>query len=138
MEDWYGIGVSVGLGVAFGVLLVALLASLRLGPVVSLVLAVAGAIAAGWWVNGWSGLGGGMIGAVLGVLGATLLVRGAFTRGAPAGGTAFIAGSAGVMLAGLAWIPIAGYVAALAVPALGLRARRRQPERYAGLRTLSK
>jgi hypothetical protein len=138
VDDWYGIGVSLGLGVALGVLLVALLASLRLGPVISVVLAVAGAVAAGWWVSGWSGLAGGVVGALLGVLGAALIARGALGRGGTAGGTGFILVSAGVALAGLAWVPLAGYVTAVAVPVLGVRARRRAPERHAGLRTLAK
>lgn len=138
MDGWYGIGVSVGMGVAFGVLCVALLAALRLGPLVSLVLAVAGAVAVGWFVNDWFGAGGGIIGAALGVLGAALIARGAMNRGGTSGGTGFILASAGVALAALAWVPIAGYVAAVVVPVLGMRARRRTPERYAGLRTLAK
>ncbi len=113
MEDWYGIGVSVGTGVALGVLFVALLAALRLGPVVSLVLAVAGAIAVGWFVNDWFGVGGGVIGAALGVLGADLIARGALGRGGTVGGTGFLLASAGIALAALAWVPIWGYVAAV-------------------------
>jgi len=138
VDDWYGIGVSLGMGVALGVLFVALLAALRLGPVVSLVLAVVGAVVVGWFVNDWTGVGGGVIGAVLGVLGAALIARGALGRGGTAGGTGFILVSAGVALAGLAWVPLAGYVTAVLVPVLGLRARRRAPERHAGLRTLAK
>jgi len=42
------------------------------------------------------------------------------------------------VVAALAFVPVVGYVEALAVPALGLRLRRRAPERHAGLRTLAK
>jgi hypothetical protein len=38
----------------------------------------------------------------------------------------------------LAFIPLVGFLEALAVPALALRMRRREPERYAGLRTLAR
>jgi hypothetical protein len=41
-------------------------------------------------------------------------------------------------LAGLAFVPVAGYVEALALPALAARLRRTQAERYAGLRSLAR
>jgi hypothetical protein len=40
--------------------------------------------------------------------------------------------------AALAFVPVVGYLEAVAVPALGARARRRTPERHAGLRSLAK
>jgi hypothetical protein len=43
-----------------------------------------------------------------------------------------------VVLAGLAFVPVVGYIEAVLVPALAARARRRAGERYAGLRTLAK
>jgi hypothetical protein len=67
-----------------------------------------------------------------------LVARGALGRGGTAGGTAFLLVAGAVVLGALAWVPVAGYVEALAVPALGFRARRRVPERFAGLRTLAK
>ena len=45
---------------------------------------------------------------------------------------------AALVAAGLAFVPVAGYLEALALPAFAARLRRRQPERYAGLRTLAK
>src|SRR5262245_44523009 len=48
-----------------------------------------------------------------------------------------VAGAA-VLVAGLAWIPVVGYLEAVALPAVAARLRRRSPERYAGLRTLAK
>ena len=80
----------------------------------------------------------GGIGGALGMLGASQVVRGALRRGGTATGTAALVGAAGLVLAALAFVPVVGYVEALLVPLLGLRARRRSAERYAGLRTLAK
>ena len=49
-----------------------------------------------------------------------------------------IVGLASVGNAALALIPFVGYLEAVALPALAGRARRRQPERYAGLRSLAR
>jgi hypothetical protein len=49
-----------------------------------------------------------------------------------------LVGGAAVALAALAFVPGLGYVEAVAVPALGLRLRRRAPQRHAGLRTLAR
>lgn len=138
MDPWYEIGVSAGTGVALGVLFVALLAALRLGPAPSLVLAVAAAVAAGWLLEDWAGAAAAIVGAVLGVLGSALVARGALGRGGTLGGTGLLLGAGALVLAALAWIPVVGFVEAVAVPVLGLRARRRAPERFAGLRTLAK
>ena len=43
-----------------------------------------------------------------------------------------------VVVAALAFVPVVGYVEALALPALGMRLRRRAGKRYAGLRTLAR
>jgi hypothetical protein len=43
-----------------------------------------------------------------------------------------------VVVAALAFVPVVGYLEALALPAFAARLRRRAPERYAGLRTLAK
>jgi hypothetical protein len=45
---------------------------------------------------------------------------------------------AGLVLAGLAFVPALGYVEAIVLPALAALLHRRKPERYAGLRTLAK
>jgi hypothetical protein len=49
-----------------------------------------------------------------------------------------LVGLAGVGIAALALIPFVGYLQAVAVPAVAARARRREPERYAGLRSLAR
>ena len=43
-----------------------------------------------------------------------------------------------VVVAGLAFVPIVGYVELVAVPAIGMRLRHRAGKRYAGLRTLAR
>jgi uncharacterized protein (TIGR03382 family) len=47
-------------------------------------------------------------------------------------------GGAALVLAVVAFIPVAGYLVAIVLPILALLLRRRRPERYAGLRTLAK
>jgi hypothetical protein len=42
------------------------------------------------------------------------------------------------VLAALAFIPIVGYLEAIALPALAARLRRTQADRYAGLRSLAR
>ena len=65
-------------------------------------------------------------------------MHGALRRGGTRGGTAVIVAGAAIAAAGLAWVPVVGYLEALALPALAARLRRRAPERYAGLRTLAR
>jgi hypothetical protein len=69
---------------------------------------------------------------------AAVVVSGALRRGGTRGGLALIVTGIAIGLAGLSFVPLAGYVVALAVPVLALRLRRTQSERYAGLRTLAK
>ncbi|HZD87877.1 MAG TPA: hypothetical protein VE088_07720, partial [Gaiellaceae bacterium] len=65
-------------------------------------------------------------------------VAGALRRGGTRGGVAVIVTGAALLAAGLAFVPVAGYLEALALPALAARLRRTRPERYAGLRTLAR
>ena len=41
-------------------------------------------------------------------------------------------------VAALAFVPLVGYLEAVALPVLAARARRRRPGRYAGLRSLAR
>jgi len=66
------------------------------------------------------------------------LVGGALGRGATRVATALLVVLGAVVVAVLAFVPVFGYVEALALPALGLRLRRRAGKRYAGLRTLAR
>jgi hypothetical protein len=141
--SWYWIGVSVGIGAATGVLFTSLAGTRRVALVVAVVAAAGCGAAIGvgiasWQTGGWIDRLGGILGAILGSFGASQVVSGALRRGGTRGGTATLVGGAALLLAGAAWIPIVGYLEALALPALAARLRRARPERYAGLRTLAR
>ena len=51
---------------------------------------------------------------------------------------ALLVGGAAVVLAALAFVPVLGYVEAVALPAFGARLRARAGRRYAGLRSLAR
>ena len=93
-----------------------------------------------YWIGLFLGIGIGLggIGGVIGALAAALLVAGTLGRGGTRGGTSALVVGSGVVLAGLAFIPVVGYLEAAAVPVLTARARRRRTDRYAGLRTLAR
>ena len=134
MWEAYWIGVSLGLGIGIGGLLSALIAPRRWVAVA--VLLVAAAI--GYAVGGWHEAVAGGIGGALGAAVAAPLVAGTLDRGGTRGGTAALVGLASLVLAALAFVPVVGYLEAVALPALAARARRRRPERYAGLRSLAR
>ena len=140
MGPWYWIGVSAGLGAAAGIFIAGL--SARATVVAAAVAAAAGLglgfLIDAWQPGGWGDVLAGAIGGFLAALGAGVIVRGALRRGGTRGGTAVLVGGAALVVAGLAWVPVVGYVTAVALPAFAARLRRRQPERYAGLRTLAK
>jgi hypothetical protein len=131
---WYWIGVCAGVGAALGVLAVAVLHDPRVALPVTLVATAA----AGWFLAEWAGAIAGAAGGVLGAVGATPTVRGALARGGTRAGTALLVGVAALVLAGLSFVPVLGYLVALALPVLGLRVRRRADERHAGLRILAR
>jgi hypothetical protein len=144
MGLWYWIGVSAGLGAAVGILIAAAVgAAVRVALVVAGVAAVLAGLAVGfgideWQPGGWGDIVLGAAGALLGLLAATQIVGGALKRGGTRGGTGALVAGAALVVAALAWIPAAGYVIVLALPALAARLRRARPERYAGLRTLAR
>ena len=80
----------------------------------------------------------GAAGAAGASLGAAVIVSGALRRGGTRGGIAVIVLGVALVAAGIAFVPVAGYLEAVVLPVLALRLRRTQPERYAGLRTLAK
>ncbi|HET8557083.1 MAG TPA: hypothetical protein VFL58_07230 [Gaiellaceae bacterium] len=143
MGSWYWIGVSVGVGAAVGVLFASLAGNRRAALVVAVIAAAGTGAALGigiaaWQTGGWIDRLGGILGAILGSFGASQIVSGALRRGGTRGGTATLVGGAALVLAGAAFIPVVGYLEALALPALATRLRRARPERYAGLRTLAR
>jgi hypothetical protein len=87
---------------------------------------------------GWPEAVGGVVGAACGTFGATPFVEGTLRRGGTRGGTALLLAAAALVGVALAFIPIVGYLEAVAVLALGARLRRRAPETHAGLRTLAR
>ena len=143
MGSWYWIGVSVGVGAAVGVLFVSLAGTKRAALVVAVIAAAGTAAALGiaiaaWQTGGWIDRLGAIFGAILGSFGASQIVSGALRRGGTRGGTATLVGAAALVLAAAAWIPVVGYLEALALPAVAARLRRARPQRYAGLRTLAR
>jgi hypothetical protein len=138
MGSWYWIGVCAGLGVGIGVLLAGLFAGTRIALTAALVLAAAAGVGVGLALGEWDEAIGGGAGGTLGALGAAQLVMGTLRRGGARFGTAVFVGVAALVLAAVAWIPIAGYLEAALVPAFAARLRGRTPERYAGLRSLAR
>jgi hypothetical protein len=137
MGAWYWIGVSAGLGAAIGVLVAGIAA--RGAAVLGLLVgACVGYAIDAWQPGSWGDILAAALGGTLAGLGAAVIVRGALRRGGTRGGTAILVAGAALVAAGLAFVPVAGYLVALALPAFAARLRRRQPERYAGLRTLAK
>ncbi len=137
MGSWYWIGVFTGLGVALGIVAAAGLAGTRwslLAPFLAAAVAVALGIV---FADAAEAVGAG-VGAVLGALGALQLVGGALHRGGTRAATGLLVVGAAALVAALAFVPGVGYVEALALPALGMRLRRRAGKRYAGLRTLAR
>ena len=137
MTDWYTVGLFAGLGVAVGIAVVGLLGGRRVGPLAPVIAAALGA-ALGLLVADVEEAVAGGIGGVLGAFGAAPLVSGALNRGGTRLATGFFVVVGAVLVALLALIPVVGYIEAIAVPALGLRLRRRAGKRYAGLRTLAR
>jgi hypothetical protein len=137
---WYWIGVSAGLGAAAGTLVAGVAARVIAAAIV---VAAAIGVGLGFAIDAWQSGGAGdwvagAVGGLLGALGAAVIVRGALRRGGTSGGTALLVGGAALLAAALAFVPVVGYLEAVALPALAARLRRRSPERYAGLRTLAK
>ena len=127
LGTWYWIGACAGLGAAIGVLAVGVLRDLR----VALPVALVAAAAVGWLLAELAGAVAGGIGGVLGTVGAAPTVHGALARGGTRAGTALLVGVAALVLAALSFVPVLGYLFALALPVLGLRVRRRAGERAA-------
>ena len=92
----------------------------------------------GTFIDDWTELVAGAAGGVVGAAGVAIIVAGALRRGGTRAGLALIVAAVAVGLAVLAFVPIVGYLEAVALPVLAVRLRRTQAERYAGLRTLAK
>ncbi len=138
MGDWYTMGLALGIGVALGIFFSGLLAGTPLGRAAAVVLAGGSGAVVGALVEDWTELLAGIAGGVVGGAAAIIVVAGALRRGGTRGGLAIIVAAIAAALAALAFVPFAGYLEAVALPALALRLRRTQADRYAGLRTLAR
>jgi len=134
MGSWYWDGVIAGLFVAAGVLAAAIVPRVVIAAAVA---AVAGVLVGIFAFDLDEAIFAG-VGGLLGGVGAAPVVAGALRRGGTRGGTAALVGLGALGAAALAFVPALGFVEALALPALALRLRRREPERHAGLRTLAR
>jgi hypothetical protein len=138
MYELWLIGIAAGIGVALGLAAAGAFARSARAPLLAAAVALVGGGVIGWLVFDWKA---GVVGAVAGALsgfGAGTFARGAVRRGGTVGGTATILVGAAVLALALSFIPIVGFVEAIAIPVVGLRSRQRAGEKYAGLRTLAK
>jgi hypothetical protein len=138
VDDWYSIGIAIGLGVASGVMAAALLGKVRFALVIALVVGAAAGAAIGFGFWNWDEAVGGAAGGLAGGFGGSQVTQGTLRRGGTAGATAILVGTGALALAGLAFLPGVGYAEGIVLPLLGIRLRRRTPQRYAGLRTLAR
>lgn len=138
MADIYWIGVYLGLGIGIGVALAGLLGASRAGTLVAVALAAVAGFLAGIFLGDETEAAAAAVGGILGAVSTAEIVRGALRRGGLRAGTALLVAGAGAALVALALLPLVGYLEALALPLLAIRMRRRQPDRYAGLRTLAR
>ena len=134
MGGWYWIGVLAGLGVALGIAAAGVLLRWQFAALLAAVLGAA----IGFGVFQWDEALAGAVGGVAGAFGISPLVTGALRRGGTRLGLAVFVLLGALLAAGLAFIPILGYVEAVLLPGVGLRARRRTPEQHAGLRILAR
>jgi hypothetical protein len=138
MWEAYRIGVAAGIGAGAAVVAAAWLGRTRGAALAVVVFGAGVGVAVGFALDNWDEAVAGAVGGVLGAIGGVPLAVGTLRRGGTTGGTGILVTLAGLGVAALALIPFVGYVEALGLPALAARARRRQPERYAGLRTLAR
>ena len=139
MWETYRIGVAAGIGAGIALAAAGWLGGKpRPAAALAILIGAAGGAVVGFALDNWTEAVGGVIGGVLGGHGGVTLAAGTRRRGGTTTGTGILIGLAGIGVAALALIPFLGYIEALALPALAGRARRREPERYAGLRTLAR
>ena len=124
MGNWYWIGVFAGLGVALGIAAAAAFAGRRWGLLAPFLAAALG-VALGIVLADPEEAAGGGVGGILGAAGALQLVGGALGRGGTRVATGLLVAAGAVVVAALAFVPGLGYVEAVALPALGMRLRRR-------------
>jgi hypothetical protein len=138
MKEVYWVGVFLGLGVGIGVLLAGLLGAGRAAFAAAIVFGAALGAGLGLTLGEIEDAVAGGIGGLLGALGTQQVLVGTLRRGGTRVAAALLLAVAGLAVAVLAFVPLLGFLEAVTVPALGARMRRREPERYAGLRSLAR
>jgi hypothetical protein len=138
MGDWYTVGLCLGLGLGIGVVLAGVLAVSRIGTAAAAVIGAAAGAVVGLGIGDVEETVAGAAGGFVGALAAGAVVQGALRRGATRLGLGAYLGAAGALVLLLAFVPVVGYLASVALPVLAVRMRGRQAARYAGLRTLAK
>ena len=138
VEDLYWIGVFLGVGVGVGVLIAGFVGSSRAGMLAAVAVAAIAGFVLGIVLREEAEAAAGAIGGILGAAATAELVRGALRRGGARAATALLVAVSALVVAALAFIPAVGYLEAVVLPILVARMRRREPERYAGLRTLAR
>jgi hypothetical protein len=139
MWEWYRIGLAAGIGAGAALVAAGWLGRTRAGAPLAMLIGAAVGVGVGFALpDEWKDAVGGGVGGLLGGFGGASLAAGTLRRGGTRAGTGILIGLAGLGVVALAFVPFLGYLEALALPALADRARRRRPERYAGLRTLAR
>jgi hypothetical protein len=138
MRDIYWVGVFLGLGLGIGVLLAGVLGASRAGALAAIALAAVAGFALGIVLGDEPEAAAAAIGGIFGAAATAEIVRGGLRRGGARLGTALLVAAAALAVAAAAFVPLVGYLETLALPVLAMRMRRRQPERYAGLRSLAR
>lgn len=136
--DVYWVGVFLGLGIGIGILLAGLLGVSRAALVAATLVAAA--------IGAWLGIAfgeledaiAGGIGGAVGAVATNQLLSGTLRRGGTRIAAAALLALGAVVVGLLAFVPLVGYLEAVALPAFGARLRRREPDRYAGLRSLAR
>jgi hypothetical protein len=137
MGDWYSVGVFAGFGVALGIAAAGALGGRRTALAAPILAAAVGVALGIAFADAEEAAAAG-VGGILGGVGALELVRGALGRGGTPLATALLVVLAALVVAALAFVPVVGYIELVAVPALGMRLRKRAGKRYAGLRSLAR
>jgi hypothetical protein len=140
MGGWYWIGVALGVGVGVGIAFAGLLAQGRrgVGDVLAVLLGIAAGLGIGLAIGEWAEAGAGAGGGLIGSLSAAPVVGGALRGGGTRAGVAVLVLLGALGICAIAFVPVLGYVEAIAVPALAVRLARRGTRRYAGLRILAR
>jgi hypothetical protein len=136
--DVYWVGVFLGLGVGLGVVLAGLLGSARWGLAGGAILGAGIGVGLGLVLGGIEDAVAGGLGGLFGAASTQRLLSGTLRRGGTRVAAAALLAFAGFVIALLAFVPLLGYLEAVALPALAARLRKREPSRHAGLRILAR